>query len=70
MVKIKIGNILDSEENIIVHQVNVQGVMGGGLARQLADEYKGLEPFYFEHCYSKKYDYQELMRNSINIWRC
>ena len=27
MVRIKQGNILEAEEDIIVHQVNVQGVM-------------------------------------------
>lgn len=60
MITIKKGNILDCTENIIVHQVNSQGVMGGGLARQLADKYKGLEPFYFEHCREKNNSYQIL----------
>lgn len=39
MVKIKQGNILNCNEDIIVHQVNVQGVMGGGVARQLKLQY-------------------------------
>lgn len=50
MIKIVNGNILNCTEDIIVHQVNVAGVMGGGVARQLADKYKGLEEFYSEHC--------------------
>ena len=29
------GDILDIEKGIIVHQVNCQGVMGAGLAKQI-----------------------------------
>lgn len=50
MVKVKIGNILNCEEDIIVHQVNVQGIMGGGVARQLADRFKYLEENYSLYC--------------------
>lgn len=50
MVNIKQGNILDAKENIIVHQVNVQGIMGGGVARQLANQYKELEKEYSKFC--------------------
>lgn len=63
MVKIKQGNILDCTENIIVHQVNVQGVMGGGVARQLANRYSGLEKKYSEHCKDLDNDYQYLKGN-------
>ena len=50
MVRKKIGNILYCTEDIIVHRVNVMGVMGGGLARQLADHYPGLEKAYAIYC--------------------
>lgn len=50
MINIKSGNILNCTENIICHQVNVQGIMGGGLARQLADRYPDLENAYSEYC--------------------
>ena len=60
MVKVKIGNILNCNEDIIVHQVNVQGYMGGGVARQLADKFKGLENFYSVHCKELNNDYQYL----------
>ena len=50
MVKTKQGDILKSSENIIIHQVNCQGYMGGGIARQLANQYKGLEKEYSEYC--------------------
>ena len=46
MIKIVNGNILNAKENIIVHQVNVQGIMGGGVARQLATKYPNLEKEY------------------------
>ena len=60
MVKIKIGNILNCKEDIIVHQVNIQGYMGAGVARQLADEFEGLEKFYSEHCRELENNYRYL----------
>jgi len=60
MVKIINKNILDCEENIIIHQVNCQGTMGAGVARQLANKYKGLEEQYRLFCESNNYDYAPL----------
>lgn len=39
MIHLKEGNILEATEDIIVHQVNCQGVMGAGLAKQIRDKY-------------------------------
>lgn len=39
MVKYVKGNLLDASENIIGHQVNAQGVMGSGLAKQIRSKY-------------------------------
>lgn len=64
MVKVKIGNILDAKEDIICHQVNVQGIMGGGVAKQLASKYKLLEENYRFCCEMHLFDY-ELLKNSI-----
>ena len=50
MITIKQENILNCDEDIIVHQVNTQGIMGGGVAKQLANQYKGLEKNYSEYC--------------------
>ena len=33
MINIKNGNLLEAKENIMVHQVNVDGIMGGGVAK-------------------------------------
>jgi len=33
------GDILDADENLIVHQVNCKGVMGGGLAKQIREKW-------------------------------
>ena len=38
-IKIIEGNILDYDKDIIVQQVNCQGVMGGGLAKQILLKY-------------------------------
>lgn len=39
MIKIIEGNILNAKEDIIAHQVNCQGVMGAGLAKQIKSKY-------------------------------
>lgn len=44
-IRIVQGNLLDAEEDIIVHQVNCQGVMGSGVARQIKEKW----PRVFEH---------------------
>lgn len=67
MVNIREGNILDCKENIIVHQVNVQGVMGGGVARQLALQYPNLEKEYSEFCKVYNNNYKELKGKVFKI---
>jgi hypothetical protein len=37
--KIQEGNILNNTNGIILHQVNCQGIMGGGLALQIKNKY-------------------------------
>lgn len=43
------GDLLESQCDIIAHQVNLQGVMGGGLARQIAEKYPLCEIRYKEY---------------------
>lgn len=50
MLVYKIGDILKSTENIICHQVNEDGVMGGGLALQIATQYPHVEKEYKKFC--------------------
>lgn len=50
MIKIIEGDILKASENIIGHQVNCQGVMGAGLAKQLRDNSKVLYNNYRSLC--------------------
>lgn len=42
----KAGDLLKAEENLICHQVNTLGVMGGGLALQVAKTYPKVEEEY------------------------
>lgn len=67
MIKIKTGNILNCSEDIIVHQVNVQGIMGGGVAKQLALQYPGLEKEYSEFCKLYSNDYKQLKGQVFKI---
>lgn len=39
MIKIVNGNLLDSSAKYICHQVNCQGVMGSGVAKQIREKY-------------------------------
>lgn len=38
-VVIKEGNVFDSDADIICHQVNCQGVMGSGVAKEVRERY-------------------------------
>ena len=42
------GDLLLSDVDIILHQVNLQGVMGGGIAYQIAKTYPNVEKRYKE----------------------
>lgn len=46
MIKIIDGNLFDSKANFIVHQTNCQGVMGSGVAKQVATLYPHVEVEY------------------------
>ncbi|PLR72243.1 macro domain-containing protein [Bacillus sp. UMB0728] len=48
MIRIVEGNILNAPENIIGHQVNCQGVMGAGLAKQIRNKYPEVYTNYIE----------------------
>lgn len=48
------GDIFNCTENIIVHQVNCQGVMGHGLALQVKEKYPEVFNAYFHYCKTNK----------------
>jgi|688.fasta_scaffold573284_2 O-acetyl-ADP-ribose deacetylase (regulator of RNase III) len=50
MIKIAKGNILEATEDIIAHQTNCMGVMGGGLAKQIRDKYPNVYKEYKSFC--------------------
>lgn len=55
MIKNIEGNLFDSKANFIVHQTNCQGVMGSGVAAQVADLFPHVEVEYRKYCkYCKK----------------
>ena len=67
MLVYKPGDILQATENIICHQVNVDGVMGGGLALQIADTYPNVERFYQDYAFQLGYDYKILKGKSCGV---
>jgi O-acetyl-ADP-ribose deacetylase (regulator of RNase III) len=54
MVNIVDGDILNAKENIICHQVNCQGVMGSGLAKQIKNKYPNVYAKYKKFCEENK----------------
>lgn len=50
MIKVYEGNIFTTSAEIIAHQVNCQGVMGAGLAKQIRDKYPEVYEAYRDHC--------------------
>lgn len=49
MIKNINGNIFDSDSNFIVHQTNCLGVMGSGIAAQVANKYPHVEKAYVKY---------------------
>lgn len=66
MVIIKSGDLLKAEEDILVHQVNVEGIMGGGVARQIAEKYLNVEKEYIKFCKKYNNNYQQL-RGKVDL---
>lgn len=48
------GDLLEADVDIICHQVNCQGVMGAGVAKQIADKWPNVKKEYVKFCNSKK----------------
>lgn len=53
-VKVIKGDLLQAKEDIICHQVNAQGVMGAGLAREIKKHYPEVFERYRELCFKEK----------------
>ena len=60
MIKIVNGDLLSSDAKIICHQVNCQGVMGSGLAKQIRAKYPHVYTKYKELC-NKTKDSRDLL---------
>lgn len=52
MINIVIGDLLRSKENLILHQVNCQAVMGSGVAKQIRDMWGFVYEEYNSYCKS------------------
>ena len=66
MVEIKYGDLLKANEDILVHQVNVVGVMGAGVAQQIATKYPKTKEEYTKFC--KKYSFRyENLKGKVDL---
>jgi len=63
------GNILDSKAELLVNPSNFQGPMYGGLARQFADRFPGLEEDYCAVASSRRMNFFLCNYHYFHIWR-
>lgn len=59
-------NIFESGADVILHQVNCQGVMGGGVARQVKERFPEVFKYYKELCDSMT-DKSKLLGNVLSV---
>ena len=50
MIKEFNGDLIKSDEHVILHQVNCKGIMGAGIAKQIRDKYPEVFADYKEKC--------------------
>src|SRR5690349_4009762 len=60
-IKVVYGNILDTDCEVLVQQVNCRGVMGGGLAKQIRAHYPIVYEKYREKCLDHDFKAEELL---------
>lgn len=53
----KIGNLLDAQTAVIAHQVNCQGVMGSGIAKQIKEKWPIVFEKYHKECDTDSLEY-------------
>lgn len=60
------GSIFSANTEVIAHQVNCMGVMGGGVAKQIKDNYPEVFLKYYEYCNKPDLLYN---RNMLALYR-
>lgn len=63
MINIITGNILNTDADLILHQVNPFGVMGAGLALQIKNKYPNVFTEYKNYCLKFNNSYNKLRGN-------
>lgn len=59
------GNIFNSKAKYLAHQVNCQGVMGAGIAKQIKDLYPEVYKIYHNLCLTR--DYTRLLGTFLDV---
>ena len=69
MIRIKLGDIFESEMKTLVNTINCVGVMGKGIAKIYKDRYPKMFEEYKALCDAKKFDIGELfLYKTQNKW--
>lgn len=67
MIKIINGNVFDSDAQVIVHQVNCQGVMGSGVALQVREKFPNVYKEYKLYCNKTRNQLGELLGDVLLV---
>jgi O-acetyl-ADP-ribose deacetylase (regulator of RNase III) len=62
-----IGDLLKAEADVIVHQVNCQGVMGAGVAKQIREQFPTTYIKYKDFCYPYKNNTSALLGKCLYV---
>lgn len=65
----KDGNLLDAQTDVIAHQVNCQGVMGSGIAKQIKEKWPNVFKAYEEYLRLCDWD-KPFYANSSALGKC
>jgi len=65
MIKYLKGNVLDAKTDVIAHQVNCKGQMGGGVALQIKNQYPEVFDLYYSLC--KESGYKKLLLGTMQL---
>lgn len=66
MIEYKYQDIFESDADVILHQVNPFGIMGAGIAFQIAKKYPSVYDDYKKCCAKSKFNY-DIMRGRVLV---
>lgn len=67
MIVIKEKRFIEAEEDILVHQVNIEGIMDGKIGKQIAEKYPGTKERYVDFCDKNNFIFGRLRGQALVV---